>query len=111
MAPADEHKRRSAAQTGGVSTVVFVGRRRCGASDDDNLIAWVKVTQKKRLPAWSELDADRSAELRAPPRRARDPTLLVLRKGAVVGRLARSATGHQIDELIRPYLTEGRSAA
>ena len=75
-----------------------------------SLIAWVKVTQKKRLRVV-ELDADRSAELAHHLGVRETPTLLVLQEGAVVDRLAGRATGRQIDELIRPYLAEGRSAA
>ena len=76
----------------------------------ESLIAWVKVTQKKRLRVV-ELDADRSPELAHLLGASETPTLLVLQAGAVVDRLTGRATGRQIDELIRPYLAEGRSAA
>jgi thioredoxin-like negative regulator of GroEL len=103
--------RPSAAGLGGAPTLVFVGRRRCGASRRmESLVAWVKVTQKKRLRVV-ELDADRSPELAHHLGASETPTLLVLQAGAVVDRLAGRATGRQIDELIRPYLAEGRSAA
>ena len=84
---------------------MFVGGA-CGAR---GLIAWVKITQKKRLRVV-ELDAD-GPELAHHLGVRETPTLLVLQKGAVVDRLAGRATGRQIDELIRPYLAEGRSAA
>jgi len=76
----------------------------------ESLIAWVKVTQKKRLRVV-ELDADRSPELVHLLGASETPTLLVLQAGAVVDRLTGRATGRQIDELIRPYLAEDRSAA
>jgi thioredoxin-like negative regulator of GroEL len=105
------HDRRNTAGLGGAPTLVFVGRRSCGASRRmESLIAWVKVTQKKRLRVV-ELDADGSPELAHHLGVRETPTLLVLQKGAVVDRLAGRATGRQIDELIRPYLAEGRSAA
>src|SRR6185369_12569262 len=41
-------------------TLVFVGRRHCGASRRmESLVAWVKVTQRKRLHVV-DLDADRN---------------------------------------------------
>lgn len=77
----------------------------------ESLIAWVKVTQKKRLRVV-ELDVDRSPELAHQLEVRETPTLLVLQKGAVVARLEGRATGRQIDELIRPYLgVAHRSAA
>ena len=105
------HDHRSSTGRGGAPTLVFVGRRQCGASRRmESLIAWVKVTQKKRLRVV-ELDADRSPELAHHLGARETPTLLVLKKGAVVARLEGRATGRQIDELIRPYLDVGRSAA
>src|SRR5262245_51513161 len=45
------------------TTLVFVGRRHCGASRRmESLVAWVKVTQKKRLRVL-DLDADRNPRL------------------------------------------------
>jgi thioredoxin-like negative regulator of GroEL len=96
-----------AAQTGGsLPTLVFVSRRHCGASRRmESLVAWVKVTQKKRLRVV-DLDADRNPEL-ARRLGVRDtPTLVLLENGAAVGRLEGRATGRQIDELIRPHLSE-----
>ena len=95
------------ADTGGsLPTLVFVSRRHCGASRRmESLVAWVKVTQKKRLRVV-DLDADRNAELARHLRVRTTPTLLLLSGGAVVGRLEGRATGRQIDELIRPHLSE-----
>ena len=69
-------------------------------------MAWVKVTQKKRLRVV-DLDADRSPELARASRVRQVPSLLVLEGGRVVDRLEGRATGRQIDDLIRPYLAPG----
>jgi thioredoxin-like negative regulator of GroEL len=71
----------------------------------ESLVAWVKVTQKKRLRVV-DLDADRNPELARRLDVRATPTLLLLESGAVVGRLEGRATGRQIDELIRPHLSE-----
>ena len=85
-------------------TLVFVGSRRCGASRRmESLVAWVKVTQKKRLRVV-DLDADRSPELARRLGIKTTPTLLVLCGGSIVKRLEGRATGRQIDALIRPYV-------
>jgi thioredoxin 1 len=91
-----------------VPTLVFVSRRHCGASRRmDSLVAWVKVTQKKRLRVV-DLDADRNPELAVHLGVRATPTLLVLSEGSVVGRLEGRATGRQIEALIRPHLSELR---
>jgi thioredoxin-like negative regulator of GroEL len=85
-------------------TLVFVGRRNCGASRRmESLVAWVRVTQKKRLQVV-DLDADRSPDLVHHLAVTQIPSLLLLEEGQVVDRLEGRATGRQIDELIRPYL-------
>ncbi len=85
-------------------TLVFVGREHCGASRRmESLVAWIKVTQKKRLRVV-DLDADRSPDLVHHLSVRRIPSLLVLEEGRVVDRLEGRATGRQIDELIRPHL-------
>jgi thioredoxin-like negative regulator of GroEL len=85
-------------------TLVFVSRRHCGASRRmESLVAWVKVTQKKRLRVV-DLDADRSPELVHRLAVRKVPSLLVVAGGQVVDRLEGRATGRQIDELIRPHL-------
>ena len=84
--------------------LVFVGSRRCGASRRmESLVAWVKVTHKKRLRVV-DLDVDRSPELARRLGVEQTPTLLVLLGGSVVKRLEGRATGRQIDALIRPYV-------
>jgi thioredoxin-like negative regulator of GroEL len=87
-----------------VRTLVFVGSRHCGASRRmESLVAWVKVTQKKRL-CVVDLDLDRSPELAHHLGVRSTPTLVVLQGGSVVSRLEGRATGRQIDEFIRPHL-------
>jgi Thioredoxin len=88
----------------GMPTLIFVSRRRSGVSRKmESLVAWVKVTEKKRLRVV-DLDVDRSPELAHHLGVRAVPSLLVFEHGRVVGRLEGRATGRQIDELIRPYL-------
>ena len=81
-------------------TLVFVGRRSCGASRRmESLVAWVKVTHRKRLRVV-ELDADRRAELAQHLGVRTTPTLVLLRGGAILRRLEGRATGRQIEEFV-----------
>lgn len=85
-------------------TLVFVGRRQSGVSRRmESLVAWVKVTQQKRLRVV-EVDADRHPELVEQLAVTEVPALLLVEGRRVVGRLEGRATGRQIDELIRPHL-------
>jgi thioredoxin-like negative regulator of GroEL len=70
----------------------------------ESLVAWVKVTQKKRLRVV-DLDADRNPALAEHLHVTTIPSLLLIKNRRVVGRLEGRATGRQIDELIRPHLT------
>jgi thioredoxin-like negative regulator of GroEL len=77
----------------------------------ESLVAWVKVTQRKRLRVV-DLDADRNPELAHHLGVQETPTLLVVRNGAVVRRHEGRATGRQIQELISPFVgRDGRAAA
>ena len=69
----------------------------------ESLVAWVRVTQKRRLRVV-DVDADRSPELAKMLGVREVPTLLVLDGGRVVDRLEGRATGRQIHDLIRPHL-------
>ena len=90
-------------------TLVFVGRRHCGASRRmESLVAWIKVTHKKHLRVV-ELDADRSPELAQRLGVRKTPTLVLLRGSAILRRLEGRATGRQIEELIGPFV--GRDPA
>jgi thioredoxin-like negative regulator of GroEL len=69
----------------------------------ESLVAWVKVTQKKRLRVV-DLDAERSSALAEKLRIRKVPSLLLVKNRRVVGRLEGRATGRQIEELIRPHV-------
>lgn len=85
-------------------TLVFVGRRQSGVSRRmESLVAWVKVTQKKRLRVV-QVDADRHPRLVNQLAVTEVPALLLLEDRRVVGRLEGRVTGSQIDELIWPHL-------
>lgn len=85
-------------------TLVFVTARHSGAARRmESLVAWVKVTQKRRLRVV-DLDADAAPELADRLGVREIPTLLVLDGGHEVDRLEGRATGRQIEELIRPHL-------
>jgi thioredoxin-like negative regulator of GroEL len=69
----------------------------------ESLVAWVEVTQKRRL-AVVELDADRHDGLVARLGVTTAPSLVLVKDRRVVGRLEGKATGRQIEDLIRPHL-------
>jgi len=84
--------------------LVFVRRSQCGTSRKmESLVAWVKVTQKKRLRVL-EVDADRAPGVAEKLQVTHVPSLVLVKDGQVVDRLEGRATGRQIDDLIRPYL-------
>jgi thioredoxin-like negative regulator of GroEL len=87
-------------------TLVFIGSRRCGASRRmESLVAWVRVTQKKRLRVV-DLEVERSPRLVRRLGVTKTPTLVVLCRGSIVDRLEGRATGRQIAALVRPFLEE-----
>lgn len=69
----------------------------------ESLVAWVKVTQKKRLRVI-DVDADRNPALTRELEVTEIPALVLIKDHEVVARLQGRATGRQIDELIRPHL-------
>ena len=69
----------------------------------ESLVAWVKVTQKKRLRVI-DLDVDDNPVLMQRLAVATVPALVLIKDSRVLGRLEGRATGQQIDELIRPHL-------
>lgn len=86
------------------TTLVFVRRYSSGASRRmESLVAWIKVTQKRRL-AVLELDADRHSGLVARLGATTAPSLVLVKDRRVVGRLEGKVSGRQIDDLIRPHL-------
>lgn len=68
----------------------------------ESLIAWVEVTQKRRVRVL-KLDVDRHLEVARRLRVRSVPSLLMVRDGRVVGRLEGRSTGRQIDELISAH--------
>ena len=70
----------------------------------ESLVAWVKVTQKKRLRVVN-VDVDRNPALARELEVNEFPSLVLIKDSRVVDRLEGRATGRQIDELIRPHLT------
>jgi thioredoxin-like negative regulator of GroEL len=84
--------------------LVFIRRTESGASRRmESLVAWVKVTQKKRLRVIA-VDADRSPALTRELDVREVPSLVLVKDGQVVARLDGRATGKQIEDLIRPHL-------
>ena len=87
------------------ATLVFVRRYSSGASRRmESLVAWVKVTQKRRLRVV-ELDADRHSDL-VGAARCHDGAVARRGEGSPRGRASSRERhpGRQIEELIRPYL-------
>lgn len=85
-------------------TLVFLRKRQSGASRRmESLVAWVKVTQKRRLRVV-DVDADRNPALVRELDITEFPTLVLIKDRHVVGRLEGRATGRQIEELIRPHV-------
>ena len=69
----------------------------------ESLVAWVKVTQKKRLRVV-DVDTDRNPALARRLAVAYVPSLVLIKDRRVVGRLEGRATGREIEDLIRPHL-------
>ncbi len=85
-------------------TLFFLRKRQSGASRRmESLVAWVKVTQKRRLRVV-ELDVDQSPGLAHELQVTVFPSLVLIKDREVVGRLEGRATGRQIEDLIRPHL-------
>ncbi len=86
------------------TTLVFVRKYSSGASRRmESLVAWVKVTQKRRLTVL-ELDAERDSGLVARLGVTTVPSLVLVKDRRVVGRLEGKVSGREIDDLIRPHL-------
>lgn len=69
----------------------------------ESLVAWVKVTQKKRLRVVN-IDADRHPALVQQLHVEEVPSLVLIKDSHVVGRLEGRSTGSQIDDLIRRHV-------
>lgn len=84
--------------------LVFVASACSGPSRKmASLVAWVKVTQRKRLRVI-DVDADRNPGLVRKLGVSKVPSLVLVKDRRVLGRLEGRATGRQIDDLIRPHV-------
>ena len=84
--------------------LLFFSTRRSGpARRMSSLVAWVRVTEKKRLRVV-EVDAEDHAELADALEVSAVPTLVLVRGRKILGRLDGRATGNDITRLIRPHL-------
>lgn len=70
----------------------------------ENLVAWVRVTQKKKLRVVV-LDAGENQVTLQRLGICTVPALVLVQNGRVVGRLEGRARGQQIEALIRPVVT------
>jgi thioredoxin-like negative regulator of GroEL len=68
-----------------------------------SLVAWIRVTEKKRLRVV-EVDADLHADLAEALEVSTVPSLVLLRDRKVLGRLDGRATGNDITRLIGPHI-------
>ena len=75
----------------------------------ESLVAGVKITQKERLRVV-DVDADRSPALARELDVTEIPSLVLIKDRRIVGRLEGRATGRQIQDFIRPHLTNAGSA-
>ena len=69
----------------------------------ESLVAWVKVTQKKRLRVI-DVDADANPALVRELGVSEVPALVLVRDQQVLGRLEGRVTGREIEDLIRPHI-------
>lgn len=84
--------------------LLFVGQGRCGQSRRmDSLVAWVKVTQRRRLRVI-QVDGDENPALVRRLGISRLPALVLVKNRKILARLEGRATGRQIEDLIRPYV-------
>jgi thioredoxin-like negative regulator of GroEL len=88
----------------GRATLFFVHEYKSGASRRmESLVAWVKVTQKRRLTVL-DVDAELHPTLVEHLGVTTAPALVLVKDRQVVGRLEGRVSGREIDELIRPHL-------
>lgn len=85
--------------------LLFFSNRRSGpARRMSSLVAWIGVTEKKRLRVV-EVDAEAHEQLARALRVSTVPSLVLLKGRKVVGRLDGRVTGHEINRLIRPHVS------
>ena len=92
------------AETRRKPSLIFVGQARSGPSRRmESLVAWVKVTQKKRLRVV-DVDADENPRLVQELGVSKVPALVLVKDRRVLGRLEGRVTGREIEDLIRPHI-------
>jgi thioredoxin-like negative regulator of GroEL len=85
-------------------SLIFVGQARSGPSRRmESLVAWIKVTQKKRLRVV-DVDADANPGLVQELGVSKVPALVLVKDRRVMGRLEGRVTGREIEDLIRPHI-------
>ena len=85
-------------------SLIFVGQAKSGPSRRmESLVAWVKVTQKKRLRVV-DVDADENPKLVRKLGVSKVPALVLVKNRRVLGRLEGRVTGREIEDLIRPHI-------
>jgi thioredoxin-like negative regulator of GroEL len=101
---ATKGRERTSRGAGKSLALVFLSQRSSGPSRRmESLVAWVKVTQKKRLRVI-DVDADENPTIVEKLDVGQIPALVLIKDHRVLGRLEGRATGQQIDDLIRPHL-------
>ena len=89
--------------------LLFFSNRRSGpARRMSSLVAWIRVTEKKRLRVV-EVDADVNAKLAGALDVTVVPSLVLVRGEKVLGRLEGRVTGSEIADLIGPHV-EGQGS-
>jgi thioredoxin-like negative regulator of GroEL len=88
--------------------LLFFSTRRSGpARRMSSLVAWIRVTEKKRLRVV-EIDADINPKLADVLEVSVVPSLVLLRGAEVLGRLEGRVTGREITRLIGPHVDGAR---
>jgi thioredoxin-like negative regulator of GroEL len=99
------HRAASRKARAGRPILLFFTRSTSGpARRMESLIAWIKVTQRKRLEVV-EVDVDRHEDLARQLEVENVPALVLVAGGRAVNRIDGRATGHEIDRMIGPYLS------
>ena len=89
----------------GLPALLFLTEARSGASRRmASLVAWVKVTQKRRLRVI-DIDVDSNPALVCELGVIEIPALVLVNDRTVVARLEGRVTGREIDDFIRPHLS------
>jgi thioredoxin len=89
--------------------LLFFSTHRSGpARRMSSLVAWIRVTEKKRLRVV-EVDADANAKLASALDVTVVPSLVLLRGEKVLGRLEGRVTGGEIADLIEPHVEGSKS--